>query len=141
MLSLASKCGGLLRCLLPQMLTLRRSAMAEGWQLEHLSTAMGTSMKRSTSMVDCVATHPLQVRSAYTEVAGAEPAFTTCHGKALKTVDFQWYTPHSRSLALQPLRILNAPPLEGFHPLPTDLYPSDHICLVVDYGLMLRTQQ
>ena len=117
-----------------------RSAKTQGWQLEHLSTAMGTAMKRFTSMVECVATHPLQVRSAYAEVAGAEPAFTTSHGKALKTVDFQFFTPHSRSLTLRPLRVLDAPPLEGFHPLPTDSYPSDHICLVVDYGLSSRTQ-
>lgn len=116
-------------------------AHEQGWQLEHLSIAMGTMIRRLTSTLELVATHPLQLRSAYAEVGGAEPTFTTNHGKALKTVDYQWFTPHSRSLTLQPLRVLDAPPLEGFHPLPTDVYPSDHICLVVEYGLSSRTPQ
>ena len=109
--------------------------------MEHLCIAMGTSMRRSTSPLDWVATHPLQLRSAYAEVTGAEPAFTTSHGKALKTVDYQFFTPQSRYFALQPLRVLDAPSLEGFHPLPTELYPSDHICLIADYRLSVRTPQ
>ena len=108
--------------------------------MENLIIAMGTPPRRGpASAANWVATHPLQLRSAYAEVAGIEPAFTTSHQKALKTVDYQWFTPHSGSCALQPLRVLDPPALEGFHPLPTPDFPSDHICLVVDYGLSPRT--
>ena len=111
----------------------------QGWQVEHLSIAMGSSPRRGPAPpADWVATHPLQLRSAYAEIAGTEPAFTTSHQKALKTVDYQWFTPQTGSFALQPLRVLDPPPLEGLHPLPTDQFPSDHICLVVDYGLSPR---
>lgn len=50
-----------------------------------------------------VARHPLKLRSAYSEVTGSEPPYTTCHSKFLGTVDYMWYTPNvshrHRSLA------------------------------------------
>ncbi len=41
-----------------------------------------------------VARHPLKLRSAYSEVTGGEPPYTTCHSKFLGTVDYMWYTPN-----------------------------------------------
>ena len=41
-----------------------------------------------------VARHPLKLRSAYSEVTGSEPPYTTCHSKFLGTVDYMWYTPN-----------------------------------------------
>ena len=46
-----------------------------------------------------VARHPLKLRSAYSEVTGSEPPYTTCHSKFLGTVDYMWYTPN---VSLQP---------------------------------------
>lgn len=46
-----------------------------------------------------VARHPLKLRSAYSEVTGAEPPYTTCHSKFLGTVDYMWYTPNVRASA------------------------------------------
>ena len=40
-----------------------------------------------------VARHPVKLRSAYSEVTGSEPPYTTCHSKFLGTVDYMWYTP------------------------------------------------
>ena len=40
-----------------------------------------------------VARHPLKLRSAYSEVTGSEPPYTTCHSKFLGTVDYMWFTP------------------------------------------------
>ena len=44
-----------------------------------------------------VARHPLKLRSAYSEVTGSEPPYTTCHSKFLGTVDYMWYTPNVRA--------------------------------------------
>ena len=43
-----------------------------------------------------VARHPLKLCSAYSEVTGNEPPYTTCHSKFLGTVDYMWYTPQVR---------------------------------------------
>jgi len=45
-----------------------------------------------------VARHPLKLRSAYSEVTGSEPPYTTCHSKFLGTVDYMWYTPNVSTL-------------------------------------------
>lgn len=40
-----------------------------------------------------VAEHPLPLQSSYSTLLGAEPEFTTCHGKFIGTVDYVWFTP------------------------------------------------
>lgn len=86
--------------------------------LANHTTCMCWSGRTSTSERDpeptWVARHPLKLRSAYSEVTGSEPPYTTCHSKFLGTVDYMWYTPQvSLTLSLVSLRsnILDRYPL------------------------------
>lgn len=40
-----------------------------------------------------IAEHPLPMKSSYAALLGAEPEFTSCHGKFIGTVDYIWFTP------------------------------------------------
>ena len=43
-----------------------------------------------------VAAHPIAMQSTYRAVLGTEPAYTSCHGKFIGTVDYVWFTPQVR---------------------------------------------
>ena len=43
--------------------------------------------------MDHMLQHPLRLQSAYVELTGLEPEFTSCHDRFCGTVDYIWYTP------------------------------------------------
>ena len=43
-----------------------------------------------------IAAHPIAMQSTYRAVLGTEPAYTSCHGKFIGTVDYVWFTPQVR---------------------------------------------
>ena len=43
-----------------------------------------------------IAAHPIAMQSTYRAVLGTEPAYTSCHGKFIGTVDYVWFTPKVR---------------------------------------------
>ncbi|KAL0055163.1 hypothetical protein WJX82_008002 [Trebouxia sp. C0006] len=87
-----------------------------------------------------VARHPLKLRSAYSEVTGSEPPYTTCHSKFLGTVDYMWYTPNAdKGTTLLPTKTLVPPPLEHLYcGLPSPEWQSDHMSLVTDFSVRRR---
>lgn len=90
-----------------------------------------------------VARHPLKLRSAYSEVTGSEPAYTTCHSKFLGTVDYMWYTPNAdKGTTLLPTKTLVPPPLEHLYcGLPSPEWQSDHMSLVTDFSVRRRVSK
>ncbi|KAL3132842.1 hypothetical protein ABBQ38_006767 [Trebouxia sp. C0009 RCD-2024] len=90
-----------------------------------------------------VARHPLKLRSAYSEVTGSEPPYTTCHSKFLGTVDYMWYTPQAdKGTTLVPTRTLVPPPLEHLYcGLPSPEWQSDHMSLVTDFSVQRRVSK
>ncbi len=40
-----------------------------------------------------LARHPMRLLSAYNELLGGEPPYTSCHGRFIGTVDFMWFSP------------------------------------------------
>lgn len=80
-----------------------------------------------------VATHPLDLRSAYVSVTGSEPDYTSAHRRFLGTVDYIWHTP-----SLRPLSALLPVPWEVLSRyygggLPNKWWPSDHMSLCCDF--------
>ncbi|KAL0031977.1 hypothetical protein WJX79_009714 [Trebouxia sp. C0005] len=90
-----------------------------------------------------VARHPLKLRSAYSEVTGSEPPYTTCHSKFLGTVDYMWYTPNAdKGTTLLPTKTLVPPPLEHLYcGLPSPEWQSDHMSLVTDFSVRRRVSK
>lgn len=64
-----------------------------GMDLEQLAIAHTSGARTPTAALDPILRHPLQLQSAYMEVTGAEPAFTSSHNRFHGTVDYIWYTP------------------------------------------------
>lgn len=86
------------------------------------------------------AQHPLNLRSAYFEVMGKEPLYTTVHDKYVGTVDYIFFTPGAGDLfEVRPVRVLSPPPLSTLrHGLPSVTWPSDHVCLVADFVIHVK---
>lgn len=85
---------------------------------------------------DGIARHGLSLRSAYYQVLGSEPAFTSSHHKFRGTLDYIWYSPQAGSCKLQPVSVLLPPGrkcLSKRGGLPNVHIPSDHISLVCDF--------
>ncbi|KAK9835122.1 hypothetical protein WJX84_011986, partial [Apatococcus fuscideae] len=84
-----------------------------------------------------LAKHPMHLLSAYNELLGGEPPYTSCHGRFIGTVDFMWFTPEMEGLRLRPRRALLPPPLDSLHcGLPSPTWPSDHISLLCDFQML-----
>ncbi|KAK9815961.1 hypothetical protein WJX74_009445 [Apatococcus lobatus] len=84
-----------------------------------------------------LAKHPMRLLSAYNELLGGEPPYTSCHGRFIGTVDFMWFTPEMEGLRLRPRRALLPPPLDSLHcGLPSPTWPSDHISLLCDFHML-----
>lgn len=64
-----------------------------------------------------IAEHPLPMESTYKAVLGAEPAFTSCHGKFIGTVDYVWFTPQVSPCRLILHRANSKQPLLLAHPV------------------------
>ena len=113
----------------------------QGWSLEDLSRGVG-SVGRVAVRDEWIARHPLQLTSAYCEVTGAEPLFTTCHSKNTATVDYQWFTARSSGRTMRPLRVLQPPALDAIGPakLPSLSFASDHVCLLCEYAVYPATE-
>jgi mRNA deadenylase 3'-5' endonuclease subunit Ccr4 len=123
------------------------------WAQEELEMAAGSE--------NGVARHPLHLESAYLSVSGTEPLYTTAHDRYVGTVDYIFYSPqapsgaeeedagnsHSRSpeeesLTLKPLRVFKPPPLRTMHSgLPSLMWPSDHLSLIVDFAIHREQQR
>ncbi|KAK9805158.1 hypothetical protein WJX72_002651 [[Myrmecia] bisecta] len=115
------------------------------WRLEELQMC-GATLQPAPSLNGYVDSHkeektwvveqPQAMSSAYAEVGGSEPNYTSCHGRFIGTVDYIWYHSQASSYVLEPLRVLDPPPLETLHcGLPSPEWASDHICLVCEFGL------
>lgn len=90
-----------------------------------------------------IARHPLELTSAYFDVTGSEPLFTTCHSKNTATVDYQWFTSRSKDWLMRPLRVLQPPGLDiiGPNKLPSMSFASDHVCLMGEYAVYAATEE
>jgi hypothetical protein len=96
-----------------------------------------------------LARHPLRLESAYAQVLGREPLYTTLHDKYVGTVDYIFYTPQAPLRAphdeggapaarMRPLRVLQPPPLRTLtYGLPSPAWPSDHVSLLADFEVTL----
>lgn len=61
--------------------------------LEQLTIAHTREVFDPTMVLEPILQHPLQLQSAYMEVTGTEPDFTSSHDRFHGTVDYIWYTP------------------------------------------------
>ena len=88
---------------------------------------------------------------------GAEPLFTSCHGRFTGTVDYVWFTPDTANgawpgasasnkglaaglgapaFSLRAARVLLPPDFESLYcGLPSPEFPSDHISLLVEFDV------
>lgn len=119
----------------------QKQTQKKAWSDEELQLATGVTMPGTEASF--VARHPLDLHSAFAAVTGEEPVYTTVHDKYVGTVDYIFYTPESHcnsgSVSLRPFRVRVPPPLRTLHyGLPSRSWPSDHICLVVDFELTTR---
>ena len=57
-----------------------------------LATAHTSEVPDPAAAIHHILEHPLQLQSAYMEVTGSEPEFTSCHDKFCGTVDYIWYS-------------------------------------------------
>ena len=67
-----------------------------GMDRNQLAVAHTQEVHNPDGTVDPILQHPLQLRSAYLEVVGTEPEFTSFHSKFCGTVDYIWYSPQVR---------------------------------------------
>ena len=85
-----------------------------------------------------------QTPGAAAQVMGAEPQYTSCHGRFTGTVDYIWFTPDSAGLApsadaapafaLRSARVLAPPDFASLHcGLPSPEWPSDHVALMAEF--------
>lgn len=70
-----------------------RYVLQVGMDLEQLTIAHTREVFDPTMVLEPILQHPLQLQSAYMEVTGAEPDFTSSHDRFHGTVDYIWYTP------------------------------------------------
>ena len=90
------------------------------------------------------------------QVLGAEPLFTSCHGRFTGTVDYIWFTPDSAdgawpgahaltqgpapgapAFSLRAARVLLPPDFASLYcGLPSPEYPSDHISLLAEFDVL-----
>ena len=61
--------------------------------LEQLTIAHTREHFDPNMILEPILQHPLQLQSAYREVTGTEPDFTSSHNRFHGTVDYIWYTP------------------------------------------------
>ena len=119
----------------------------QGWNLESLKTALGfdpSTVPSTTKDKDLqtmfTVTHPLgnKMKSAYYQLLGSEPLYTTSHQAYMGCVDFVFFSsaacPHggARSLFLTPAAGLSCPQPSAMG-MPSAKWPSDHISLVIDF--------
>ena len=119
------------------------------WEQDELAMAAGNE--------NGVARHPLHLESAYLNVSGTEPVYTTAHDRYVGTVDYIFYSPRAplsqgetegdedsggateqgeESLSLKPLRVFQPPSLRTMHSgLPSFMWPSDHLSLIADFAM------
>ncbi len=64
-----------------------------GMDSELLAIAHTAEVYNPSASLDTVLRHPLELQSAYMEVTGSEPEFTSCHDRFCGTVDYIWFTP------------------------------------------------
>lgn len=79
--------------------------------------------------------HTLHLRSAYAAVTGDEPAFTTCPGRFVGTLDYIF----ADGVRARPVAVLRLPErtddLGPAAAIPNAAYPSDHLLLATDIEL------
>lgn len=112
------------------------------WAQDELEMAAGSESG--------IARHPLHLESAYLNVSGSEPLYTTAHDRYVGTVDYIFYSPQAPigaeddsgategqgCLTLEPLRVFQPPPLRTMHTgLPSVTWPSDHLSLIADFAI------
>ncbi|CAD7700008.1 unnamed protein product [Ostreobium quekettii] len=85
---------------------------------------------------------PLKLQSAYFDVLGNEPSFTSWHKKGRETVDYIWYGTRRHSgdgnkmyhMPIEPVGVLQQPLARMCsNRLPARGWPSDHILICVDF--------
>ena len=64
---------------------------------QQLALAHTREIYDPSAAIDKMLQHPLRLQSAYVEVTGSEPEFTSCHDRFCGTVDYIWYTPQVRA--------------------------------------------
>lgn len=72
---------------------LEHHALQVGMDLEQLTIAHTREAFDPNMILEPILQHPLQLQSAYMEVSGVEPDFTSSHNRFHGTVDYIWYTP------------------------------------------------
>ena len=70
--------------------------MQTGMNLNQLAIAHTRETYEPAATLSPILQHPLHLQSAYMEVTGAEPDFTSSHDRFHGTVDYIWYTPQVR---------------------------------------------
>lgn len=102
------------------------------------ASVRGTATAYSPEAYSTMVMHPLALRSAYAQVLGEEPQYTTWkrkRGKEVRhTIDYLF-----ASESIRPLRVLLPPAEEDIdvERLPGWRYPSDHIALMVELSVSL----
>jgi mRNA deadenylase 3'-5' endonuclease subunit Ccr4 len=119
------------------------------WAQDELELAAGSESG--------IARHPLHLESAYLNVSGTEPLYTTAHDRYVGTVDYIFFSPQApvgaeedetgttgegeETMMLKPLRVFQPPPLRTMHNgLPSFMWPSDHLSLIADFALHQKQQ-
>ncbi|DBA95369.1 TPA: hypothetical protein ACH3X3_013249 [Trebouxia sp. C0006] len=69
------------------------SGQRGGMAQQQLAIAHTREIYDPSAAMDNMLQHPLSLQSAYMEVTGSEPEFTSCHDRFCGTVDYIWYTP------------------------------------------------
>ncbi|KAL4513210.1 hypothetical protein Ndes2437B_g08253 [Nannochloris sp. 'desiccata'] len=115
------------------------------WAQDELEMAAGSESG--------IARHPLHLESAYLNVSGSEPLYTTAHDRYVGTVDYIFYSPQAPTgaeddsgaiegqecLTLKPLRVFQPPPLRTIQTgLPSVMWPSDHLSLIADFVIQQK---
>ncbi|DBA77493.1 TPA: Protein angel 1, variant 2 [Trebouxia sp. C0004] len=115
------------------------SGQRGGMDQQQLAIAHTQETHDPSAAIDNMLQHPLRLQSAYMEVAGSEPEFTSCHDRFCGTVDYIWYTPQVGSANVRPVAVLN-PPCQQFvsRGLPTADFPSDHVSVVCDFQIFCQ---
>lgn len=73
--------------------------------LGQLAIAHTMEVYNPTTALEPILRHPLQLQSAYMEVTGVEPTFTSSHLRFHGTVDYIWYTPEVSLSLYLPVRV------------------------------------
>ena len=95
------------------------SMLQVGMDMEQLAIAHTREVPNPTAALEPVLRHPLQLQSAYMEVTGVEPAFTSSHLRFHGTVDYIWYTPEVSLSLYMPVHVSD--PWTGCRVTPQDM--------------------